>query len=456
MRKSSIICILVLSVSLSVFFACSQKGEDEQLLRDMRYRSSAMAMEKWLTAFRRAKYDAIHSFVSGLSVEEKLSQLFLINLEGKEDFVPVEYDNDGLPCIPGGFLFFSYNVADTAADAISFTTDILNTSIESNRIPPLLVIDHEGGDVNRLRQTVSPIPSPLAVSQSMTPSQAEQFYENQGEQLHLLGFHLNLAPVAEPILVENKTFLGSRSYGSNDSVLRYASASIQGYKKAGVGNALKHFPGNTNVDPHTGLPEINVSQESLERDYLSPFRDLIQYEPMAVLMSHARINNSFDSQTPACLSSFWIDTVLRDTLGYDGLIISDDILMSALAQNGFPPDKAVLMALKAGIDIIMISEKRYMRFVPLIRQQISTDPVFAAAIDRAVERIIRTKIDCGLLMLQTVDSIPSSEGVPIPVFKVNLPSYISQSDCVARVSSFTESKKAGLELYTSFMGVDDE
>lgn len=445
----------VIFCMIGALLASCSDSEEIQLTRDMRYRASASAVQRELSALLSARRDAVAAFIGGLSLDEKLSQLFLINLENAAEFAPAETDAAGNPHIPGGFLFFSYNIADTPEQIISFTSDIINTSVSAGRVPPLLVIDHEGGDVNRLRGVVSALPAPQRIAESVLRDDAERYYANQGEQLAALGFHLNLAPVAETLHAKNIAFLGSRGYGDTDTVMQYAGACIRGYGRAGVGTALKHFPGNTNTDPHTGLPELCVESETLEREYLYPFYMLSQYNPMAVLMSHVRVAD-FDGETPACLSSYWITDVLRNSFGYNGLVISDDILMSALAENGFPPEEAVLAALSAGIDMIMLSEKRYTQFLALIKERIARDPQFAQRIDDAAERIIQAKIDCGLLELQpTAEAHPAVDAAAktaAPAYQVSLPKSLSAADISARVSRFAAAKARGDSLYAQLWG----
>ena len=112
-------------------------------------------------------------------------------------------------------------------------------------------------------------------------------------------------------------------------------------------------------------------------------------------MSHAR-TSCRDSKTPACLSKEWVTDVLRGQYGYDGIIFSDDIFMGALADNGFPPEKAAVLAIEAGIDCIMTSEKRFAKQARVLYQKAVSDPVFAARIDESVKRILSYKMKSGL------------------------------------------------------------
>ena len=210
-----------------------------------------------------------------------------------------------------------------------------------------------------------------------------------------LGFDMNLAPVVEVCTDDNKDFLDGRSFGELDKVINYGRACINAYENNGIATVLKHFPGNTNTDPHTGLPEITLSEAELKSS-IESFRQLVDYNPAAVLMSHAR-TTAIDEGVPACLSKVWVSDILREQYGYQGLIFSDDIFMGALADNGYPPETAAIRAVEAGIDCIMISEKRFAKAGKVLYQRALQDQAFALKIDSAVTRILKYKIKAGLL-----------------------------------------------------------
>lgn len=370
----------------------------------------------------RLQEEAIRNFVQSLDPVQRYSQLFLVNLEGNKNFSPVERFQWGdLPeqdLLPGGYLFFSYNIAEKPAQVAEFTASIQNWSLQRNMVPPLLAVDQEGGMVNRLRFVSSTLPSAQKVAQSLTASQAQSLYATQAAQMSLLGFQMNLAPVAEAETQHNSAFLDTRSFGGLGTMEDFAVAAIKGFQSQGLMAVAKHFPGNTNDDPHTGLPEITLEQQELERLYLEPFRQVLQAgNPWAVLMSHARTSagitsDGSDPETPACLSRFWVTDILRNKFQYQGLVLSDDIFMAALEKNGFPPNKAVMMALEAGIDVIMLSEKRFGSVLALILDKSQSDPEFTALLDRAVERVVAAKVQAGLLTFRpaTEDAANSAAG----------------------------------------------
>ncbi|MBR2461773.1 MAG: glycoside hydrolase family 3 protein [Spirochaetaceae bacterium] len=420
----------------------------------------------------RQQEEAIRAFVQSLDPVQRYSQLFLVNLEGSRSFSPVEsFQWGNLPeeaLLPGGYLFFSYNIAETPSQVAEFNASIQSWSQQRGLVPPLLAVDQEGGMVNRLRSVTSPLPSARQVAQALTASQAQSLYAAQAAQMSLLGFQMNLAPVAEAESQHNSTFLDSRSFGGLGTMEEFAGAAIKGFQSQGLMAVAKHFPGNTNDDPHSGLPEIALEQQELERFYLEPFRRVLQEsDPWAVLMSHARISTSGttaspeqDSETPACLSHFWVTEVLRQRFGYGGLILSDDIFMAALEKNGFPPHKAVMLALEAGVDVIMLSEKRFGSVLRLILDRSQSEPEFAALLDRAVERVVAAKVQAGLLTFR-----PATKVAAVPVIADTAEVGAASADRLELVptqrSPWSQEDwdavyQQGMELYCSVFGGTSE
>lgn len=358
---------------------------------------------------QQQEQEAIKKYVQALDPVQRYSQLFLVNLEGNKEFYPVEKfqwgtETPSQDLIPGGYLFFSFNIAPTPQEVAAFTASIQTWCHSRGVVPPLLTLDQEGGSVSRLRSITSVLPSAGRVAQAVLSKSTPQFdlvqqlYASQAAQMKLLGFHMNLAPVAEATNRYNKDFLGSRSYGELPYMEDFAISAIEAFQSQGLAAVAKHFPGNTNDDPHTGLPEINLSQEDFQNLYLDPFqRVLTSGKPWALLMSHVM---TAAHKTPACLSHFWVTETLRQQFGYQGLILSDDIFMAALEKNGFPPERAVVMAVEAGVDVIMLSEKKFSSVLKLLLDKSQEDLEFRSLLDRAAERVITAKIQTGLLGFQ--------------------------------------------------------
>ena len=380
---------LLLFVLIVLLISC--KNEKKVNVHELELHKRGRETLEYIKIVEQEKNQAIDDFIKSLPLEERIAQLFVVNLSGCETFIPVEEN------IAGGFLYFSYNIAPTVQQMIEFNKSILEYCKNNNKIPPFLTVDQEGGYVNRLRNLNGPLPSQERVSKVLSQAKASDLYELQAKQMSELGFTMNLAPVTEICTQDNEKFLTERSFGNQEQVISYGTVCINAYESNGIGTVLKHFPGNTNTDPHTGLPEIEWNEQELNLQ-LNPFRELVKQNPSAVLMSHARVKG-YDENNPACLSKYWVTDVLRNEFGFNGIIFSDDIFMGALANNGYPPEKAVVMAIQAGIDCIMISEKRIGQSVQVLLEKVSDEPAFKQLINQAVRHIFEYKIKCGFLRL---------------------------------------------------------
>ncbi|MCK9169161.1 MAG: glycoside hydrolase family 3 protein [Treponema sp.] len=377
-------------------------SEKSQNTREKRLHVQASVLNSVVLSDLRARRRAVKEYVASLTLEEQVCQLFLENLAGNETYRPAERaeSSAGLKAlVPGGYLFFSYNIAAEPEKIISFTDSIKSYCVSRNIIPPYLALDQEGGTVNRLRGITGPLPSCKKISSTLSTADAYKFYSLQAVQLHALGFTMNLAPVAEICDDSNREFLSGRSYGDASAVIAYGTAAVNAYQNNGVAAVLKHFPGNTNTDPHTGLPEMSLTQAQMESDIIVPFSRLVSHLPAGVLMSHVR-TSVLDPDVPACLSRSWVTDKLRGEAGFRGIVLSDDIFMSALAGNGYPPEKAAVLAVEAGVDVIMISEKSFAGPAAVLTARAEHDSVFAEKIRSAAERIVEFKIQYGLLCLK--------------------------------------------------------
>lgn len=391
---------------IPIFFLSCSANNKNQNKKDLRNHQIASQCLEYVKIVNQQKEDAIDEYINGFSFEEKIGQLFIVNLEGDTEFKPIEKINlinsdntQSRYLIPGGYLFFSYNIAEEKSIVKKFTSSINDYCLNNGYILPFLAVDQEGGDVCRLRNVISYLPSQKKVGELYSKEEAFELYKNQGKQMHNLGFNLNFAPVTEVLNNNNKDFLGTRSFGDFEKTVSYSKACISAYAENNIGCVIKHFPGNANTDPHTGLPEIDITKKELD-GLIEPFSKIIESNPpLGILMSHVR-TSAYDSENPACLSSFWVTEKLRKDMNYDGIIFSDDIFMGALKENGYPPEEAVILAINAGIDCIMISEKRFSSPAKVIYNKALDDNSFRMRIDQAVNRIIKYKLSSQLLIME--------------------------------------------------------
>ena len=397
--KSKAFLLILLSF---ILISCT----DKQTQKEIKTHAAANQMQTYINQIKIERDAALEKYVAEMPLELKIAQMFIENLEGCTKFRSYETvgamtgTEDSTPLVAGGYIFFSFNIAPDRTQMQSFTNSIRTYCDEYGIIQPYLCVDQEGGWVSRLKKLNPKLPSNEKVAQEFDVSQSYKLYCEQAAGMKDLEFDMNLAPVVEVCTDDNKEFLDGRSFGDLEKVINYGRACINAYENNGIATVLKHFPGNTNTDPHTGLPEIKLSEVELLKS-IESFRVLVQYNPAAVLMSHAR-TSAIDNGVPACLSKVWVTDILRNQYGYEGLIFSDDIFMGALADNGYPPEIAAISAVEAGIDCIMISEKRFAKAGKVLYQRALQDKDFARKIDEAVLRILKYKIEAGLFDEQKI------------------------------------------------------
>lgn len=406
LRKSFFILFII-----SIFFiSCRSKSEKLQTQKELKLHKSASAVNAWIDDFLLKQDKKLDNYISKLPLEEKIAQMFIENLEGNTKFRSYENfsqitnnkNDDKKPVIAGGYLFFSANIANSKQEQIDFINSLRTYVGENSQIQPYLAIDQEGGYVDRLKKISQKLPSQQEIAQKNTPMQAFEIYKNQAKIMKDLGFDMNLSPVLEICTKDNEDFLDGRSFGNLIQTTNYGISCINAYEFNKISTVIKHFPGNTNTDPHSGLPEIQDDFDSLMKS-LEGFKNAIKNnfsgkQPTGVLMSHAK-TNALDSQTPACLSKIWVTDILRNDFGFEGLIFSDDIFMDALAKNDFPPDVAVIKAVEAGVNCIMTTQKRFCPQAKILYDKAKNDVLFTKKIDDSVKRILKYKISVNLFSL---------------------------------------------------------
>ncbi len=417
----------ILPIFLLVLFtllSCKNTNEEDNIVE-------ALLSEKELR--ENLESDAINSYVNSLSLEQKIGQLFVVSVDGTS----ANLSATAHPIPPGGYILFSRNTKDGAEKIISLTGDTQKHYSELNQVPPYFSIDHEGGLVHRLRDVASPLPSAKTIKNTLPPKLAEELYYHSAKQLKALGIQVNLGPVAEVLFDYNKDFLDYRSFGNINDVEKYARAFIDGFSRGGVYCVLKHFPGNSNEDPHYRLPVLNQDKDTILTSYVKPFRNLVQGN--GLLMSHIVVT-SYDNETPACLSPTIINELVYGELKYDGLIFTDDILMNALAQNGYPPERAMEMALLAGVNVLMSSHPAYWNLIDLVITISNNNPDVLPKIDESVSKLIKQKVLMGLLQFVEIEGSLVLE--PVAISEIYSPEQ--------QIDDFILARNEGLSIYYQY------
>jgi len=221
----------------------------------------------------------------------------------------------------------------------------------------LVMVDHEGGRIIRFRQGVTRFPSACEQSRRGDRSAVERQGRVEAQELSRLGVRVNLAPCVDVVVAGSDPVIGDRSYGADpEQVASFAVARIKGLQANGVAACAKHFPGLGPVprDPHTHLPTIPLAWQAMEAAHLRPFRAAIEAGVAMVMSSHVCYPALGDPPgLPATFSPRLIRQLLRQRLGFSGLILTDDLQMGALRSFGGRGEAAV-RATEAGHDLLLI------------------------------------------------------------------------------------------------------
>jgi beta-N-acetylhexosaminidase len=295
-----------------------------------------------------------------------------------------------------GLLLLARNI-ETPAQTKAFVAEF-----EQRVGRPLLVaVDHEGGWVLRFKSGMTAFPGNAALGRARDADLAYGVGRQMARELAPLGIRMDLAPVLDVATEDYNPGIGIRSFGSDPRLAgKLGAAFIRGLQEHGVSACAKHFPGKgaATVDAHVDLPTIRLARAAFMNTHLAPFRDAARAGVDAIMTSHVRFP-AFDS-VPATFSRKIVRGVLRDALGYDGLVVSDDLCMGAITKR-WPVAEAGLKCLDAGHDVLMIAhDLQGMRdAVDLIREA-GPDETSIAAADARIER---------LLPLRRVDHAPDLE-----------------------------------------------
>jgi beta-N-acetylhexosaminidase len=259
---------------------------------------------------------------------------------------------------PGGIVYVDNARTAAAAQAINAALPVIAQGY--NLLPPLIAVDHEGGEVQRIRDV--PNLGSNADFAATQPSDRDACRRGQehAQQLRAMGFTMNLAPVLDVNNNPANPVIGTRSYGADPGlVARLGSAYVRGLQSGGIAAVGKHFPGhgNTSVDSHVQLPVLPQTEAELEQIELVPFRRALEPDTnvAAVMSAHIVFPAVDPSGRPATLSYPIITGLLRQKLGFSGLVISDDLAGMRAITDNFAPGEAAVQAVRAGVDMLIIS-----------------------------------------------------------------------------------------------------
>ena len=343
----------------------------------------------------------INAIVNKMTLDEKLGQMMIVQFYGPD--YGLEISTMISQYKVGAALIFAVNNNIASKPQLK---SLLHQMQVNSSIPMITAIDQEGGTVDRLLNLDGPRPSAASIGATNDPSKAMAEGIQDAKDLSYYGFNLNLAPVVDVTNVYNSQ-LYLRTYGNNSTIVtKMAGAYLQGLQESGkVMGALKHFPGLGDVggDPHITVPSLYRTESALSAIDWAPYQTLIaQGNVHAVMVTH-EIVTKIDSSKPSSLSYKIVTGILRNQLGFHGVILTDSLTMEGIIAY-YTEAQAAALAVEAGSDLLMgaSTPNGVADMINGIKQAISAGDISQQRIDDSVRRILMLKYQMGLLKIPGV------------------------------------------------------
>ncbi len=338
--------------------------------------------------------EVVESCISEMSLEDKVAGLFIVTPEALTGVDKAVKAGDGtkeaLVKYPvGGLIYFKQNIQSEEQ-----ITEMLANTTAMSKYPIFLAVDEEGDSVARVADALKldKISSAAALGETENPDNAYDAYKTVGSYLMEYGFNLNFAPVADVLTNPDNEAIGKRSFGSNaDIVSSMVSSSVKGLEETGVTACIKHFPGQGDADgdTHDGLATTDRTLEQLRETELKPFAAGIEAGAQMIMVGHIAVPSITGDNTPASLSKDVITDVLREEMGYNGVVITDALNMSAISEY-YDSAQAAVMALKAGADMVLMPEDFEAAYEGVLAA-IEDGTISEARINDSLARVYRIK-----------------------------------------------------------------
>ena len=330
--------------------------------------------------------------IAEMTIEEKVGQLIMVGFDGTQANETIE--THIRERFVGGVVLFSRNIQSPKQTA-ELTNQLQRLAGETaHQIPLFIGIDQEGGWVIRLKEGATVLPGNMALGATGSTELAERAGEITAAELAAVGVNLNFAPVMDVNNNPRNPVIGRRSFGeSPELVSRLGVAYIRGLQHNGVLATAKHFPGHgdTTVDSHFDLPTVNHDRERIHALELQPFRAAIDANVAAIMTAHI-IYPAFDPDRPATLSPTILTNLLREELGFNGLLITDDMEMKAI-DDRYRSGEAAVMAIEAGADIVMVlwTPAKQNEVFDALLSAVKSGRISQARLDQSVKRVLKSK-----------------------------------------------------------------
>lgn len=386
------------------------------------------------------KDKAVLKILNGMTLEEKVAQLFVLQVYGKNADAPSAADaaaNQKLYGVdtaqqliakyhPGGIIYYSVDPPNitSPAQVAHLSNGIQQAAVaQRTHIPVTIAADQEQGSiVSRVPAPFTQFPGSQALGAGRSPQDAYTTAEITGQELKAIGINTDYAPDSDVNVNPANPVIGVRSYGSDPTlVANFASQAVDGYQAAGVIPTAKHFPGHgdTDTDSHTGVPIINHTKEQWQKLDLPPFQADIAHGVDSIMTAHIIVPALDPSGDPATLSKPILTGILRDQLHYDGVVVTDALGMQGV-RDKYGDDRVPVLALQAGVDELLkpptdtAGNGLFALQYNSVLNAVKSGELSESRIDQSVYRILRLKMKHGLFKDPFVDESKVARVVGTP------------------------------------------
>lgn len=333
------------------------------------------------------------SCIAEMPLEDKIAGLFMItpeSLTGVDTVIQAgDTTKQKLSEYPvGGLVYFQKNIK--SKDQLQ---EMLAATKNAIYYPVFLAVDEEGGAVSRVAESgiAANVGSQAEIGKTCDPAKAEESGVTIGNYLSECGFNVDFAPVAD-VISEGNTTIGDRSFGTDPNVVgSLVAAEVTGLQSTGVSACLKHFPGmgDTTEDTHDGKAVFQKTLDDMRANDFPAFQAGIDAGTDFVMVGHMALPNVIGDETPCSLSDKIINDILRNELGYDGIVITDALDMSAITES-YTSEQAAVMAIQAGADMLLMPEDFQAAYDGVLKA-VQDGTISEERINESLKRIYRVK-----------------------------------------------------------------
>lgn len=344
---------------------------------------------------------AVDERIGAMTLEQKVAQLFIVTPEALVEGVSQvtqagDMTREGVTAHPvGGIVYFAQNLLDPE-QTTTMLANVKQFYADAGNVAPFIAVDEEGGTVVRVADNeafgAQDVGDASALGSAGDTEAAKRAAEQIADYLMPLGFNLDFAPVADVVDPLRSDTMGLRSFSSDAAVAAdMVRAEVEGFRDKKMLCCAKHFPGIGAAagDSHEGAITIEATNEELETVDLVPFRAAIEAGVPMIMVGHVSLPNIVGDSTPAPLSSAVVQGMLRDSLGYTGIIVTDSLSMGAITDY-YTPAEAAVAALKAGCDIPLMPERLDEAYQGVL-SAVQAGELTEERIDESLTRILTAK-----------------------------------------------------------------